>query len=574
MKKYVKRIISSMMAAVILLAIPGASYAAGSSTAKDETVYAMLDHDGSVKSVYIVNAFESSADGNITDYGDYSSVRNLSTTEKLQIEDGALKVSAPSGWFYYEGCMTSCDMPWIIMIKYYLNGTEVTADELAGADGKLKVQIGIKQNGSFGTEFADNYMLQVSLSLNTDKCREIEADGATITSLGAEKTVSFTLLPGSEDVFIVNAVVNDFEMDSIQIAGAVTGLGIDIDSTGLSDGVSELTDGIQELNDGADELASGSGEYKEGVDSLAYSSTEVAAASQSIRSGLTQMSEGLGEVASQSGSLSSGLEQIKSGMSQYEDGLNQLKAQAEMLVSGSAQYSSGLTEAVESLNGIMTNAETLKTMAESLINSTNPQTQAFAQGYLALFEALSGFSDGLNKLNAQYAAIDSGVVQIYAAIDTLSTGIADKSSGLSEFESGLQQQSAALYALSEGLDELAAQYPGMDSGVSQLAAGAKQLSSAYADINNGISALKDGIDTLNEDTGTLETDVNEKIEEMVGGLTNENYTPVSFASALNTSVNSVQFVLLTDKVAVDEEIAFQEEAETLTFWQRFSALFT
>ncbi len=574
MKKYFKRIICSMMAAVVLLVIPGASYAAGSSTAKDETVYALLDHDGSVKSVYVVNAFELSGDGYITDYGDYSSVRNLSTTEKLQIEDGAVNVSTAAGWFYYEGRMTACDMPWIITIKYYMDGTEVTADELAGADGKLKVQIGIKQSDSYGIEFADNYMLQVSLSLNTNKCREIEADGATITSLGAKKTVAFTLLPGGEDVFTVNAVVSDFEMDGIQIAGAVMGLDIDIDSAGLSDGVLELTDGIQKLDDGAAELASGSGEYKQGVDALADSSAELAAASQNVRLGLTQISEGLREVTSQSGNLSGGLEQIKSGMSQYEDGLNQLKTQTETLVSGSAQYSSGLSSAVDSLSDILVNAEALKTIAENLAGSSNAQTQSLAQGYLTLFDALTAFSDGLNQLNTQYAQIDSGVAQIYAAIDTLSSGIADIGTGLTEFEAGLTQQSAALSALSDGLNELAVQYPGVDNGVSQLAAGAKQLSGAYTDINDGISALKDGIDTLSENTGTLESDVNKKIEEMVGGLTNGDFTPVSFASSKNTNIGSVQFIMLTDEIAVDEAEPAQEETESLTFWQRFIALFT
>jgi putative membrane protein len=71
--------------------------------------------------------------------------------------------------------MDNAVLPWNIVIRYFLNGSETAADELAGKSGKLKIQIKITENVASNTDFFDNYALQLSMTLDGEKCNDISA---------------------------------------------------------------------------------------------------------------------------------------------------------------------------------------------------------------------------------------------------------------------------------------------------------------------------------------------------------------------------------------------------------------
>lgn len=56
------------------------SVSAETGTEKEEVVYAMLSGNGALEGAYVVNSF---VDQDITDYGDYTDVRNLTTTDEI-----------------------------------------------------------------------------------------------------------------------------------------------------------------------------------------------------------------------------------------------------------------------------------------------------------------------------------------------------------------------------------------------------------------------------------------------------------------------------------------------------------
>ena len=55
-------------------------------------------------------------EGLITDYGDFSSVENLTNTEKLTLENDIVSFTASQGRFYYRGDMKQAVLPWIFKI--------------------------------------------------------------------------------------------------------------------------------------------------------------------------------------------------------------------------------------------------------------------------------------------------------------------------------------------------------------------------------------------------------------------------------------------------------------------------
>ena len=224
-----KRVFSLLLAmALIISMLPLSVAAAQVNTPKEEVVYINLNHDGSVKEIYVVNIFNLDADGKVIDYGEYESLRNMTATNAIGYEDSVVTVDAKAGKLYYEGKLKSDVMPWKIQIHYYMDGKEYTAEQIAGKSGDLKITMSIAKNDECAGNFFEGYALQTSLSLDTTKCKNIKAEGATLANVGKNKQLTYTILPGKGANVEITASVIDFEMSSIAINGVKLKLNIEI----------------------------------------------------------------------------------------------------------------------------------------------------------------------------------------------------------------------------------------------------------------------------------------------------------------------------------------------------------
>ena len=171
-----------LTAALILIAgISAFAVADEPSTEKEEVVYANTDANGNVRGVYVVNIF---AGGDIVDYGDYTEVKVLNTTDELRQSGDKITVSTDAESLYYEGTMKSRDLPWDIDIRYTLNGEKITPEELAGKSGEIEINLGFHQNTACDSSFFDRCALQTTMTLDTEKCKNIVANGATMAIVG------------------------------------------------------------------------------------------------------------------------------------------------------------------------------------------------------------------------------------------------------------------------------------------------------------------------------------------------------------------------------------------------------
>ena len=165
-----------------------------SAAVKDENVYVNLNQDGSVGGMYVVNEFDMAEDGAILDYGNYSAVKNLTTNEEIQMEDGKITANAPKGKFYYQGNLTDVALPWVISIRYELDGKLISAEELAGKSGALKIVLGIQDNPDSEDVFFNHYLVQASLTLDTETCTNISASGATEANVGKNRQLLYNIM--------------------------------------------------------------------------------------------------------------------------------------------------------------------------------------------------------------------------------------------------------------------------------------------------------------------------------------------------------------------------------------------
>ncbi len=194
------------------------SAAALAQVKKTEVVYARLDASGTVQGVYIVNSFEAMEAVKVKDYGSYARVTNLSGLEPLSFENDTLELPLDRGRFYYQGDQRNTDLPWNISIAYSLDGAAIKPQALTGANGEIEIALDVNVNESLKA-YAQSMTLQITLTLDGDRCLDIRAPKASIASSAGDRTLVYVILPGQSASYKVSAQVTDFAMAGLQIAG-------------------------------------------------------------------------------------------------------------------------------------------------------------------------------------------------------------------------------------------------------------------------------------------------------------------------------------------------------------------
>ena len=609
--------------ALSLFAVPAAAADAPADTGAEEVIYAKLDAAGEPLSAYAVVALNGDAGESVTHYGAYTAVENLTDTSALTYEDGAVTATIPEGGrLYYQGTLESFELPWDIAIGYELDGKSISPAELGGQSGALEMSLSVKPNGNAPGAFADEMMLQITVTLDASLCKNITAEGATVANAGGDKTLAFTVLPGAEAEYTVTADVEDFTMAGLTIAGVnydiASAMG---DTAEITDGVGQMTDAISQLSDGASQLASGAGSLRSGAGSfgsglstLSAGSAELVAGSEQIAGALSQISASLPgagagadaeaaaaaaaaagmdpeAAAAAAGAQSAGagmtldlsaLAQLPAGLEQAADGLEQAGAALAQLAEGYGAAYPALAQAVEAIpepsvseediGALMALAPDNAALAALVANYQAAQTvkAVWAQASAA-FEAVQDNLPALAEgVNSAAASLRQTAQQISAAMSA--TGGQIDLSGLLQLTSGLSQLAQSYSAFHEGLvsyaggvDALSANWNSVYSGISSLASGAGELS--------------DGVAALDEETSKIP----ELIDELTGGSTEDESADASaqasFLDGRNGDTASVQFVIMTEGISEPEAEAEPAPAEEeqgffAELWDRIVALFT
>ena len=332
----------------------GAPVSLGSvSDGPEEVIYGRLDNRGRPRSAYAVVELSVAAPGKISHHGQYTEVENLTDTSPIEYSNGTVTLEAErAGLYYYQGKLRKALMPWDIEITYKLDGKELDADDLSGASGELEVDIHTSINSGFDPYFADNYMLQISVTLDSELCEDISARNGTVASAGSSKNITFVVLPGSEGDVGFSAKVHDFSMGGFTIAGVLYnqesmmgGMGEEID--GITSGISQLTGAISTLAGAAGQLRDGAGELDENGGTLSEASGQIYEALSQIAEGLedfdmSEMGEGLEQLG-----------QLPDAFFQLGDGLNQIGEGIDQLLVGYQGIASGLQEALTQMGPML-----------------------------------------------------------------------------------------------------------------------------------------------------------------------------------------------------------------------------
>ncbi len=412
-----------------LLAGSGLPVSAAENTQKDESVYVNLKQDGSVNEVYVVNAFSLDEETRITDYGKYDSVKNLTTDADIQLKNGTVTVEAPAGKFYYQGNLSQAELPWDISIQYYLDEKEVEAAELAGKSGALKIRIGVEQNSRAEEAFFENYLLQISVTMDMTRCSNLEAPGASAANAGDNRQLVYNILAGQEKEVTITADVTDFEMEAISFQGVPMSLEIDKDVLGLDglydktgeiqDAADEFSDGAESLAGGVDSLKTGADGLKEGADSLKDGIDSYADGVTTLEDGVISLQEGSDELADGAAELADGLNGLRSGVDSLKDGVageNGAASGARKLAEGAAKLGAGSSQIKEGIDSLVSMVSDLgsgmKAMLDERVDSeisSDPMMKAIwdmipGSDYAEKLGIISGYLEQAIKENGKSAS--------------------------------------------------------------------------------------------------------------------------------------------------------------------------
>ncbi len=344
-----RRLMLIFLSFLLVASIAVQSLALPANTPKEEMIFANLNLDGTVETIYVVNSFELGSDGLIIDYGNYTAFREITSKDCIKVENEMITIDAKAGRVYYEGTLDGSSLPWIFDIRYYINGKEYKGEMISGKSGALEIRMKIKQNPEASDVFFKSFTLQISLKLDTYLCKNIVAEGATISNAGKFKQLSFMALPGKDSEITVNADVTDFEMEGISINGISMNLDFDLDEDpsmssklhDLKDGIRKLNDGAIKLKDGAKELSDGTGELMDGIfeldkgaKTLSDGASELAGGALSLTDGISELDEGVRKLSKGTRDLAKGTDELSTGSKKLYTGARDLHAGAKILNEG------------------------------------------------------------------------------------------------------------------------------------------------------------------------------------------------------------------------------------------------
>lgn len=344
-------------------------------TEKTETVYSVLNSDGSISDT-IVSSWLHDEDGinNIKETLNLKDVKNIKSNEKPSKDGNTYTWNAKGNDVYYEGTATK-QLPVSVKIRYELDGQEISADDIQGKSGHLKLTISFTNNYSEVKNINGksivvhpSYLAGGMLNMSTGKFSNVKCESGKIVNDGTNEMLAFANIPGlnetlrsagldkvnnqlgiSDDV-TVEADVNDFDLGSIMI-GMTNEIDLD-QELGEIGSVSELTDGIDQLIEADNQLIDGSKQLYDGTTQLKEQAAPLTGSSDQVR----QLSAGAIQLNDGVKALQTGLTAYTNGVSAIDAGVNQLYG----IPQGAAAISSGMNTKGKSGFSMVEASSTLK----------------------------------------------------------------------------------------------------------------------------------------------------------------------------------------------------------------------
>ena len=629
------RFASAALALTLAAGCAMPAFAAGkSSFSKSETVYAVMNGDGSIKSTTVSeHLYSASGLANVTDKTTLTDIQNTESDAEFTQNGEELVWNTNDTDVYYKG-NTDKALPIDVKVTYALDGQEAALEDIIGKSGHLTVTVNLKNNetGTVNVNGKDRTIVTplitaVGVILGGDAAN-VTAEHGMIESAAKSSVAAFVTLPGVkdslsgllpdevnsiedylQDTVTVEADVEDFTCPQVMVACATSTAALGTSNVFDLSSINDLTDGINQLNDAMSQLMDGASQLVDGTSQLAGGVLALLDGANTLNNGAAALDDGLGQLTNGLDTLSANNAALNAGAQQVADGV---LASANKTLKEGGLIDEDMTwsnyEAV--IDNILTmNDKTLAAGRKKMVRTIWEQAPSFKDSQLDLALYLSATKtnhdlEAALKLMQNFdASMLTGALEMVTNADAKNTAKAELKyqvensqdmadvralktslsqiqffvSSVNQYTAGVQTAADGAHSAKDGSAQLAAGTKTLYDGVNTLNTGAGQL-------NDGAGRLNDGLNQFNEEgisklTGALDQDQLHGLKTVLDEMTDRLNDYTSFAGAPDDAESSVKFVYKTAETvaAADTTVAVTETVEEgnifTRLWQRIVNLF-
>ena len=382
---------------------------------KDESVYLISDANGNVNKTIVVDHLKNKdKKDTLEDASNLSDIENVKGKEKFTQSGDKLTWQAGGKDIYYQGTATE-EPPVTQKVTYYLDGKEISPEDLAGKSGKVKIRFDYTNTTSY-TETVNGEKQTVSVPFAAitglvlgDGFENIEVTNGKAEVSDSSSVVLGYALPGLKDSLGIKdkdldgdvnipeymemtADVENFSMPAAMtfVVNASDYVSTDgIDTSDLDDMINDLKDASTQLQDGSKTLAEGTDTLSDGLSTLQSKLGTFASGVGTLQSGLktytdgvSTLSGGLNTLGNSTGALVSGADKLNDGAGQLASGSATLKDGLKTYTNGASELQAGINKLYNTLDAGLTDkqkAKIQKTAVENVQDSFKGETGVTVQ---------------------------------------------------------------------------------------------------------------------------------------------------------------------------------------------------
>ncbi len=377
---------------------------------KEETVYSKLGTDGSRYNTIVNDHIKNEEQEKlINDISDLLNIKNTNGDEKLEQDGNKLVWSAEGSDIYYQG-ESQKELPIECNVKYELNGKEISAKELAGKSGKVKITIKytnkdehiVNINGK-NEKMYTPFVVVCGTIIKNESNKNIKITNGKLVDDGSKTTAIGISLPGLKeslnvstdkidipDTIEITMDTTDFELNNI--VAYVTPKVIEEDDLKIFDEIDEIYRKIDELQSSSKKIEDGATKLSEGA--------------KQVSDNMPAITDGAKQLASGGGQITNGLSQIKSKLptesqnKENESKLNYVKNNNETAVKS-------LNNANTQIDSQVTQIQQKKKEAETKKKAVLDKKSVVGKNYQEAVNAYNNYNGQLTKVNAGISTVQT-----------------------------------------------------------------------------------------------------------------------------------------------------------------------
>ena len=576
-------------------------------TSKSETVYSNLDSNGKAyKTIVSTQLTNEDKLDKITDISNLLNIENTNGDETFEKEGTQVIWDSNGNNIYYKG-ESEKQLPVECKITYELNGEEISAEELKGKSGNVKVKINytnnekhiVSVNGKQVTMYTP-FIIVAGTKIDNTKNRNIQITNGKIVDNGESSLAVGIAMPGmQENIGISKSKIDipeeieismeteNFEMGNIIAVVAVKGIDEDLtsDLNSMYSQIDELSNASNEILEGANQLKDGTSELVSGVDQLKAGTGTAYAGSKQIKSEVEESTkklkndntpaidektlEAIKAQAMQSATLT---DEQKAGIAAQAKAGATLTDTQKAAIKAEAQKGAKFTEAQKTaiIAEAQKNYPTELTEAEKQLILAVAQNTAYQTAEATALTVAKSVAQSTAEATALKVAQDVATQTAETTALTVAQSTATQTAGATATQTATQvgnqakqkftnQVVSQMSTLGNALDELTDGLANIDNGVSALSAGTNKLDDGALQLANGVKTFNDqGISKINNLVNGDLRNIAGRVEKM-NQLANE-YN--NYAGIQNGMAGEVKFIMITDATTENGEVKKEEAVIT------------